>query len=250
MSVTDTVTKEAIAMLIDLAEQGEIDPWDVQVIDVVDRFLSRLIDIRDDRHDLYESGQAILYASMLVLLKANSLSDQPMNFGEEEIEEAGELDWDETDTLAELPRNLENHIKRRPVAVPPQNRRITLNELIEQLEAISVMMEEGTQRRSRPRPPKQSRRAAMKAIAQLAHKENLSEMAIALEDYFVKHQITRTEVSTLAEAFNDKVGVFWALLLLSAQSKVELFQTDFYAAIEVVPIQNAYNGDARIQDVS
>jgi hypothetical protein len=34
----------------------------------------------------------------------------------------------------------------------------------------------------------------MKAIAQLAHKENLSEMAIALEEYFGKHQIARIEV--------------------------------------------------------
>ena len=68
----NSITKEAIAMLIDLAESGEIDPWDVQVIDVVDRFLSRLIS--DDRRDLYESGQALLYASMLVLLKAQTLS--------------------------------------------------------------------------------------------------------------------------------------------------------------------------------
>jgi segregation and condensation protein A len=120
MSVTEAVTKEAIAMLIDLAERGEIDPWDVQVIDVVDRFLSRLIDVSDDRHDLFESGQAILYASMLVLLKANSLSDTPINFGEEGIEEGEELDWDEAADLSELPRDLENHIKRRPVAVPPK----------------------------------------------------------------------------------------------------------------------------------
>jgi segregation and condensation protein A len=250
MSVTEAVTKEAIAMLIDLAERGEIDPWDVQVIDVVDRFLSRLIDVSDDRHDLYESGQAILYASMLVLLKANSLSDTPINFGEEEIEEAGELDWDEEVALAELPRDLENHIKRRPVAVPPQNRRITLNELIEQLEAIATIMEQGSPKRARPRQPKQSRQAAMKAIAQLAHKENLSEMAIALEEYFAQHQLAQTDVATLAQAFNDKVGVFWALLLLSAQSKVELFQAEFYGTIEVMPMQGIYNGDARIQDVS
>jgi segregation and condensation protein A len=248
MSVTQAVTKEAIAMLIDLAERGEIDPWDVQVIDVVDRFLSRLIDIRDDRHDLYESGQAILYASMLVLLKANSLAGIPIGFGEEATAEADELDWDDATALAELPRNLENHIKRRPVAVPPQNRRITLNELIEQLEAIAVIMEEGTARPRRPRQPKQSRRAAMKAIAQLAHKENLSEMAIALEEYFVRHKVEKTDVETLAQAFNDKVGVFWALLLLSAQSKVELFQADFYHQIEVIPLLG--DGTARIQDVS
>ena len=58
LSIAESVTKDAIALLINLAERGEIDPWDVQVIDVVDRFLSRLI--VSDRRDLYDSGQALL----------------------------------------------------------------------------------------------------------------------------------------------------------------------------------------------
>ena len=37
-----SLAQNAIALLIDLAERGEIDPWDVKVIDVVDRFLSQL----------------------------------------------------------------------------------------------------------------------------------------------------------------------------------------------------------------
>ena len=34
--------QRAIAILIDLAEQGEIDPWDVQVVQVIDRFLAEI----------------------------------------------------------------------------------------------------------------------------------------------------------------------------------------------------------------
>ena len=37
-----TPATEAIALLIDLAQQGEINPWDVQVIEVIDRYLSTL----------------------------------------------------------------------------------------------------------------------------------------------------------------------------------------------------------------
>ncbi|MGH2414714.1 MAG: segregation/condensation protein A, partial [Microcystaceae cyanobacterium] len=40
--MTTKPAQAAIAALIDLAQQGEIDPWDVQVIDVIDRFLSEL----------------------------------------------------------------------------------------------------------------------------------------------------------------------------------------------------------------
>ena len=69
---------EAIAVLIDLAQKGEINPWDVQVIEIIDRFLAELnlkeshtIDILDQ--DLSHSGQVMLWASMLVLLKADTL---------------------------------------------------------------------------------------------------------------------------------------------------------------------------------
>jgi segregation and condensation protein A len=32
---------------------------------------------------------------------------------------------------------------------------------------------------------------------------------------------------------SDRVGVFWALLLLSAQSKVELYQEEFYQDLKI-----------------
>ncbi len=36
--MTLSLAQDAISFLIDLAERGEIDPWDVKVIDVIDRF--------------------------------------------------------------------------------------------------------------------------------------------------------------------------------------------------------------------
>ena len=76
----------------------------------------------------------------------------------------------------------------------------------------------------------------MKAIAQLAHKENLSEMVEEIERYFLAHPDTEIEISDLAAVFNDRVGVFWGLLLMSAQSKVELSQAEFYGKIQIKPI--------------
>jgi segregation and condensation protein A len=80
-----------------------------------------------------------------------------------------------------------------------------------------------------------ARRAAMKAIAQLAHKENLSEMVEEIERYFLLHPDEEIEISDLAAVFNDRVGVFWGLLLMSSQSKVELSQEEFYGKIQIVP---------------
>ncbi len=229
MAEAETITKEAIAMLIDLAERGEIDPWDVQVIDVVDRFLSRLIS--DDRRDLYESGQALLYASMLVLLKAQTLS-QAVTLIEESNNELE--DFSES-TPSDRPINFDQVIKRRPVPLPTLGRKTTLAELIAQLEEMAQTMGQKAGKRpnqNRNRP--QSRQVALRAIAQLAHKENLSEMAMQLEIFFNQNP-TETDIAELIKVFGDRVGVFTGLLFLSAQAKVELVQSDFYGQIQVQP---------------
>ena len=236
ISIAESVTKDAIALLIDLAERGEIDPWDVQVIDVVDRFLSRLI--VSDRRDLYDSGQAMLYASMLVLLKANSLSDIQAAYEQAETnsEDIEEIDAESIANALRLPTDFDKRLRRLPVALPPKARRITLEELIAQIEAIAEIVDRKTSKPAkRPTQGKVARRAAMKAIAQLAHKENLSEMVEEIERYFLQHPDEEIEISDLAAVFNDRVGVFWGLLLMSSQSKVELTQEEFYGKIQIVP---------------
>jgi segregation and condensation protein A len=236
ISIAESVTKDAIALLIDLAERGEIDPWDVQVIDVVDRFLSRLI--VSDRRDLYDSGQAMLYASMLVLLKANSLSDIQAAYeqAETDSEDLEEIDAESIAGVLRLPTDFDKRLRRLPVALPPKARRITLEELIAQIEAIAEIVDRKTSKPAkRPAQGKVARRAAMKAIAQLAHKENLSEMVEEIERYFLLHPDEEIEISDLAAVFNDRVGVFWGLLLMSSQSKVELSQEEFYGKIQIIP---------------
>lgn len=235
LSIAESVTKEAISLLIDLAEKGEIDPWDVQVIDVVDRFLSRLI--ISDRRDLQDSGQAMLYASMLVLLKANSLSD--IQADSEQSENDDEMDEFGSEVISDslrLPTDFDKRLRRLPVALPPKARRITLEELIAQIEAIAEIVDRKSSKPAkRQLQGKVARRAAMKAIAELAHKENLSEMVEEIERYFLLHPNEEIEISDLAEVFNDRVGVFWGLLLMSSQSKVDLRQEEFYGKIQILP---------------
>lgn len=264
-----SLAQTAIAFLIDLAERGEIDPWDVKVIEVIDRFLQTLrsqpllptIEGRSPYEtNLSESGQAFLYASMLVLLKADTLVRTEMEAQEEALEPEEFLE--EGEVLAtELPRNLERHLHRRAVAAPPQRRRVTLKELIEQLETMAeVMADSGSRARTRRARP-QPKRQAVRAIAQLAHQENLSEIAAALEAFLDQYWDESDEAllwldfEVLLQAWpqvqpetlkqghgfstpeaadiHERVGVFWGLLFLSAQSKVELSQEQFYQDLKV-----------------
>ncbi|MFN7898600.1 MAG: segregation/condensation protein A [Synechococcaceae cyanobacterium] len=250
----------AIRLLQEAAVRGDIDPWDVDVIAVVDGFLDqlrqrilvpRLIAACGGSYeqDLSETSEAFLAASVLVGLKAEVLeaSTFPPQPLEEEcaFEDAGtEVGWE--DGVSPLPLRPERHLRRRPVAPPPLQRPITLGELISQLEDIASQLEQEQTRGARAsRGRRYSERAAIAQVAALAHREKLPETTAALSLFLSGGASENPEeeqpwqgfeelVASWAEHVRgcsaeeeldaDRVGVFWALLFLCAQGKVELEQ--------------------------
>ncbi|HIK32654.1 MAG TPA: segregation/condensation protein A [Oscillatoriales cyanobacterium M59_W2019_021] len=261
-----SLAQDAIALLIELAQKGEIDPWDVRVIEVVDRYLSGLTltpmpspdsGASPYHADLSRSGQAFLYASMLVWLKADSLLRSESFFDDEEDFDGEEWLEDPVENGFSLPLRLERQLRRRAVAPPPRKRRVTLSEMIEQLEVMAATLAEPD------RPPRTRRsRALSKAqaageIAELAHQENLTETAEKLDRFLTQnwsnfaieddeglpfdrllHLWSQACPITLSHASptSHQVALFWALLLLSSQSKVELIQNEFYQDLTIRPI--------------
>ncbi|MFC4544268.1 segregation/condensation protein A [Halosolutus amylolyticus] len=65
---------EPVELLVQLAKDGEIDPWDIDVVRVTDKFLEALDDV-----DLRTSGRALFYASVLLRMKSDELfaPDEP-----------------------------------------------------------------------------------------------------------------------------------------------------------------------------
>lgn len=261
--------QRAIANLMNSAEKGEIDPWDVPVIEVIDRFLQELglmgaTELSPIEADLPQSGQAFLWASMLVLLKADTLKLLQEIYIEEAAEEFfEELDPDFLDSTSAMSMSpfLEKHLRRRTSVPPKGKRKVTLQELIEQLEEIAAEIESVTTPEAKAKRSNTTRRAAMQAIANLAHNENLTELAIQLE-HFLQYKFPQLSTNqnflnwelllsqwhqdnqnqntqakqTHRSSESDRAGVFWALLLLSAQSKVELSQEEFYQDLSIRPL--------------
>ncbi|AKG23606.1 segregation/condensation protein A [Calothrix sp. 336/3] len=249
-----------IENLIHQAKQGEIDPWDVEVIEVIDNYI-RLMTPDASRKgyesDLSQSGQAFLSASMLVLFKANTLTQLQSALDEQEAGIDDILPEPEDGMLCHSPRlPLEKALRRRPAAMPPPKRRVTLQELITQLQLMARQLKL-TEKVNKPaRTRRQPSLQSMRAALELAHQENLTEVAAELEQvlYSCATELRLDEnwlsLEQLVQLWSEKqplhpenshhqsvngnlVGVFWALLLLSAQSKVELFQDEFYQDIKI-----------------
>lgn len=211
---------DAIAFLIELAEKGEIDPWDVPVIEVFDRFVQQLAPTAST-HDLSESGQAFVYASVLVLLKATALT-APVVAVLPEAPEPDPLPWRSLDTLL------------KPKVRGQRTRPVTLKELIDQLQTLDLG-------EPKPRPKQRSRKGSaaekVAAITQLAHPENLAEttelLFPLLQDLWQQSPAV-TLGAILAHPVGSWGSVVWALLLLAARNQVHLSQDTFYGDLLVI----------------
>lgn len=262
-SRADAGARLAIRLLQDAAQNGDLDPWDVDVISVIDGFLDQLrqrieLPKRIEAHlgfrggsyerDLSESSEAFLAASVLVGLKAELLEADtfPQELSEEEDfdEDFDEQGW--LDDSFNVPKRPERHLYRRPVAPPPLRRPVTLGELIEQLEEIAKTLEsEGFRSRKSYRKKRFSDREVIAQVSALAHREKLPETTAALalflnnwEDalHWIDFEllVRKWEIVADSDLDKDRVGVFWALLFLCSQGKIEITQEgNLYAPISI-----------------
>ncbi|NHN42283.1 segregation/condensation protein A [Halorubellus sp. JP-L1] len=128
---------EPVEVLVNLAENGEIDPWDIDVVTVTDKFLDAL-----DHADLRTSGRALFYASVLVRMKGDELLHGSDDDDEDELapwEEpfadapaGGMADGEqpsEFDPVAALEDEMERRLDRKNARGTPE----TLDELVREL---------------------------------------------------------------------------------------------------------------------
>ena len=130
-SAADDEEVEPVELLVQLAEEGEIDPWDIDVVRVTDTFLDRL-----DEADLRTGGRALFYASVLLRMKSDELWDdeEPDDEWADEPREApldapGAPGVPAVDPFDQLEREMDRRIERKRARGKPE----TLDELVRDL---------------------------------------------------------------------------------------------------------------------
>ncbi|KTG25088.1 segregation and condensation protein A [Haloferax profundi] len=136
VSESDDDEVEPVELLVQLAKEGDIDPWDIDIVEVTDAFLERL-----DAMDLRTTGRALFYASVLLRMKSDELlaPDEP---DEEELEpwelamqggaEGDHPDDDGApgfDPIASLEAEMDRRLERKHARGSPE----TLDELVHEL---------------------------------------------------------------------------------------------------------------------
>lgn len=211
--------EESVEILLEMARGGEIDPWNIDIIDITDKFL-RKIEERE-RIDLRVSARTLLYASILLRMKSDILVNAPPPADEYMDDEPGfDIDPDEFPVLEPRLR----HVAARPV---------TLQELIEELKRAAATKDINMARQARP--VEKPRRKTLEEVLGIAHEEDIENSILEMIKV-LDVEFNYREFVTFGELIKDKtphgiVNVYLPLLFLATRKYVVLTQEVLFEEI-------------------
>jgi segregation and condensation protein A len=238
---------DGIGILVDMAKQGKIDPWNIDIIDVTEKYLQRMIEMKS--LNLRVASRTLLFASILCRLQSNVLSGITLEDFKDEPEE--DVIYDDDGFPVEYPDedsefiptsnvvSIDEALQRRTSIRLNRNRVVTLNDLIKQLEFYEKLEKKVSLRNSYERAKRNVRnysRLTPDEIISMAHEEYIEEAVLKLKDnlgQIFEHQ-DKIELNELIVLGLDKISAYIALLFLSRDSDYDLEQEEFYSDLYVV----------------
>ncbi len=226
-----------LEVLVQLAEKGEIDPWDINIIEVTNKYLDALD--KSPRENLLNAGRAIFFASVLLRLKSEvllSISNETLLNSQqtEDFFPEDSLFSDSNNPPLDLSR-LESFLVRSSLGKQQRKRKISLKDLIFALQQA----EEEEDRRALRAKLRANRVITIitpemsDSIFELAHEEDIDEYVEKIEAIIQEHLTNEKPISLtlLSELLNSKTKPFVALLFLAHSKKVVLEQNEFYGEV-------------------
>lgn len=232
--------EEPVEILVGMAERGDVDPWNIDIVDVTDRFLAELD--RRKELDLRVSGRTLFYAACLLRLKSDYLEGWDGDEEEESISDEDEgplayLDFDVEpgeggEPMGRLEREIQRRLGRKSLRKRPP---VTLYELIKQLKTA-----EKEQRRKQRRRTTVAREPDLDLsagdVVAVAHDEGYQKaVSVVMEEF--RRAAREGNVLTLDD-LSGAMGrtrreVYIPLLFLMLEGKLAIWQDEFFGEIYV-----------------
>ena len=196
-----------------LAKNGEIDPWDIDIVDVTDKFLAQVAEL--EKLDLRVSSRTLLFASILLRMKADALEEsEPQDLDEEEL-----LDEDLRACFPALKPKVRRYAKRR----------VTLSELIHELKKATKRKEKSDVRRLIQLQPQE-----FDAFA-VAHTEDI-ERQVKRVQRELKRRFGKQDRVLFSELVIDNtaehiVQTYIPLLFMATRRQIQLEQKELFGDI-------------------
>ncbi len=241
-----------IEILIKMATSGEIDPKNIDIIDVTDKFLKAIAAV--PKENLRQSGKILFHASVLLRMKAEAMlaaavaADAVDDFVDFE-EDDGSLSFDGKSEPRQLTLlDLERALVRKANNRQNRQRKVTLDQLIDALREAEKIEKTRQAREPRQRIELAGQHSANDVgdLLDLAHDEDIEDTISRVESILASaigegELVQLLRIIQLLGGHGDWVDAFLAVLFLSNAGKLTLEQKDFYGPLYVV------RGDAPLE---
>ncbi len=251
--VNNNTEVDGIEILVNMAKQGKIDPWNVDIVEVTDKYLTQLF--QSKAQNLRLTGRTLLFAAILLKLKSNVLEgidvlDFEPQDQVDELEYSDELDYTEEYIPTNNVISIDEVLQRRTSVRLNHNRVVTLRDLIRQLEFYEMLDKKASLKNAHERAKRRVQNYARLSpddIINLAHDEyienGVQRLRANLEE--ILNRQDRIELNELTLLGMDRVNAYISLLFLTVDSDYDLMQDEFYGDLYVV----RYAGDnTKIED--
>ena len=243
--IEQSAENEGIGILVSMAKAGKIDPWNIDIIDITDKYLAHCCSMKSE--NLRITGRTYLFASVLLNMKSKILDGIDVLQFQDAPEE--NIEYDEDGFIVEYPeedyiptanvQSIEDVLQRRTSVRLNRNRVVTLRDLIRQLQFYEKLEHKQSLKNAHERAKKRVtsfKRFTPDDIINLAHEEYIEECVLKLKDNLVQifERQDKIELNELTLLGMDKISAYIALLFLSADTDYDLYQKEFYSDLYVV----------------
>ena len=246
---------DGIEILVQMAKQGKIDPWNIDIIDVTDKYLTHLF--QSKAQNLRLTGRTLLFASILLKLKSNILEGVELSDFDPQPEEPDfgfdddTLDYEEEYIPTNNVVSIDEVLQRRTSVRLNHNRVVTLRDLIRQLEFYEMLDKKQSLKNAHERAKRRVKNysnLSPEDIINLAHDEYIEQGVERLRanlDEILNRQ-DKIELNELTLLGMDKISAYISLLFLTAESDYDLEQDEFYSDLYVVKCEHVSDTDKMI----
>ena len=234
---------DGIEILVNMAKQGKIDPWNVDIVEVTDKYLTQLF--QSKAQNLRLTGRTLLFAAILLKLKSNVLEGIDVLDFEPQVEmdefayDDDQLDYSEDYIPTNNVISIDEVLQRRTSVRLNHNRVVTLRDLIRQLEFYEMLDKKASLKNAHERAKRRVQNYARLSpddIINLAHDEyienGVQRLRANLEE--ILNRQDRIELNELTLLGMDRVNAYISLLFLTVDSEYDLMQDEFYGDLYVV----------------
>ena len=234
---------DGIEILVNMAKQGKIDPWNVDIVEVTDKYLMHLF--QSKAQNLRLTGRTLLFAAILLKLKSNVLEGidvldfEPQHQDEFNYDDEMPLDYEEEYIPTNNVISIDEVLQRRTSVRLNHNRGVTLRDLIRQLEFYEMLDKKQSLKNAHERAKRRVQNYARLSpddIINLAHDEYIENGVQRLKANLseILSRQDKIELNELTLLGMDKISAYISLLFLTVESDYDLEQDEFYGDLYVI----------------